>query len=96
MLLKEVADAIQLRKELEVKEKALKDALLLELKKANKESDESEVGKVTIARRSYYTYSEMVTKLEEEVKIKKVEEVEKGIAKEEVTEYLLFKEAKIK
>lgn len=63
-------------------------------KKEGVDYADTEFGKATVARRSYYTYSDAVTKLEEEVKLKKVEEVEKGVAEESVTEYILFKEPK--
>jgi len=95
ILVKQLSEVAQERKELEVKEKALKEALIEELHETGKDFADTEYGKATIARRSYYKYSEVIDKLEAEVKIKKVEEVEKGIAEESVTEYILFKEPMI-
>lgn len=83
------------RKDLEVKEKALKDSLLAEMKKVHHEKEETVYGTFTISRRSSYTYTPAVKALEEEVKMRKDEEQKRGLATESVTEYILFKEAKV-
>jgi hypothetical protein len=83
MLMQQLASAALERKLLEVKEKALKKV-------------PSDYGTFTIAHRTSYIYTEAVKKLEEATKLKKVEEEEKGLAEEKVTEYILFKEVKVK
>lgn len=95
--MQQLASTAQEKKQLEVKEKALKDALLEEFKKSNTEKDGLEgVGSFSIARRSSWVYSDVVSKLEDDIKIKKDEEQRRGVAEEKVTEYILFKEVKVK
>ena len=89
--LREVADA---KKEIELKEKVIKESLLEAMKAEDKNSILGEYGTASIARRTYYTYSDVVKSLENKVKEKKIEEEEKGIAEPKITEYILFKEAK--
>lgn len=89
--LREVADA---KKEIELKEKVIKESLLEAMKAERKDSVPSDYGTATIARRTYYTYSDVVKSLESKVKEKKIEEEEKGVAEPKVTEYILFKEPK--
>lgn len=93
-LVKQLSEVSVEKKEIELKEKAIKGLLIEELKNNQLSDKDTAYGKVTIARRSYYTYSENIKKLEEDVKKKKVEEEEKGIAVKDVTEYILFKEHK--
>ena len=93
-LCKELYNITSERKELEIKEKAIKASLIEELKANKLAFADTEYGKAKIARRPYYTYSKVVEAMEEQVKLKKIEEVEKGIAEESVTEYILFKELK--
>lgn len=90
-LVKQLAEVAQQKKEIELQEEAIKGLLLEELRGADPEEGKTPYGKVTIARRSYYTYSDNIKKLAEEIKLKQVEEQEKGIAVEKVTEYVLFK-----
>ena len=95
--MQQLASTAQEKKQLEVKEKALKDALLQEIKNEGKEKETLDgVGTFTIARRTSYKYTEAVDKLNETLKLKKVEEEEKGIAEAQITEYILFKEVKVK
>lgn len=95
--MQQLAEAAQERKSLEVKEKALKEALLIEIKKEGKDKETLEgVGTFTIARRTSYTYTEAVEQINEALKLKKVEEEERGLAQAQVTEYVLFKEVKTK
>jgi len=93
MLMQHIAETAQERKMLEVKEKALKDELLEAMKAAGLEKQATQFGSFTVAHRTSYEYTDVVKKLEDSVKMKKVEEVEKGLAKQEVTDYILFKEA---
>jgi ACT domain-containing protein len=95
--MQQLASTAQEKKQLEVKERALKDALLQEIKKEGKEKEVLDgVGTFTIARRTSYIYTEVVDKLNEALRLKKVEEEEKGLAEASVTEYILFKEVKVK
>ena len=84
----------QERKVLEVKERAIKDALLAEMKREKLSRQESNFGTFTIAHRSSYIYTPAVKTLEDSVKILKDEEQKKGLAEEKITEYILFKEVK--
>lgn len=70
---------------------AMKVKIIEDMKKRNKTKDENSWGKFSIASKKTYTYSKKVVKLEEEVKILKNTEVEKGIAKAKETNYLLYK-----
>ena len=95
--MQQLASTAQEKKQLEVKEKALKDALLQAIKKEGKGKESLDgVGTFTIARRTSYTYTAVVDKLTEALKLKKVEEEEKGLAEAQITEYILFKEVKVK
>ena len=87
--------AIQ-KKSLTIKEEALKDLLLSEMNKAGKDKESFGFGSISVGHRRSYIYSDVVTKLEEKVKIKKDEEVKLGVAEEKVTEYITFREAKTK
>lgn len=87
-LFKEYADVKHQIKALEEKEYALKEILLAELEPIR--VAETIWGKFSTATRKSYTYSEKVTALEDKVKIVKVEEQEKGIAKLKETPYLIF------
>lgn len=84
------------KKSLEIKEGAIKEALLAEMHKENKEKETFEFGTVSVATRRTYVYSEAIKKLEDKVKIKKDEEVKTGVAEEKVTEYVMFREPKTK
>jgi hypothetical protein len=74
--------------ELEAKEKALKPEIL-----ALMEDDKvtTDFGNFTKAKRISWTYSPKLEKLEEDLKVKKHEEEERGIAVATEKEYLLFK-----
>ncbi len=91
-LLKDLAKVIAKRKDLEFEESAMK--LLLKEKMIEKggKPEETDGGVFSLAHRSYYSYSDKVARLEEKVALAKVDEVEKGVAKESVTSYILYKE----
>ena len=55
------------------------------------EKEETAYGSFSLARRSTYLYTDKIKLLEDRVKIAKHKEVEKGLAKEKVTEYLIYK-----
>lgn len=81
------AIAVQL-KELEDKERALKLQIMSEMKAEGVDTYKSDVGTVSHVTRKSYTYSEAVDKLNEQLKLKKVEEEERGIADVKITEYV--------
>lgn len=92
----QLAEIAAEKKELSIKEEVIKEAMLAEMKKEGKEKEQFEFGTVSVATRSSYTYSEAVKKLEDKVKIKKDEEVKLGVAIPSVTEYVVFRESKVK
>jgi hypothetical protein len=84
--------AIALQKqELANKEEVIKDALLTEMHKAGVEKEATDYGTASISRRKSYTYSDVVKKLEDKVKIKKDEEVKQGLATVKETEFITFR-----
>lgn len=95
---KTLADTIAQRKELEAKEKALKHELQAMLKKDGRDKEETEYGVFTIARRSYWEYPEYtddaISQLKSEIISLQEQAQIEGTAVENVTEYVLFKEAK--
>lgn len=66
----------------------LKEQVIDEMKVEGLDSYKTDYGSFSIGRRKSYTYTAAVKALEEQVKIKKVEEEEKGLADVKVTEYL--------
>lgn len=76
---------------LQNEELELKAEILEYLQKQKLEKVESDYGKFTVASRRNYKYSDRVAELEEKVKMAKDKEVQKGIAKESITNYLVFK-----
>lgn len=83
-----------LRAKIEVlqnEESELKAQILEDLQKQKLDKVVSDYGKFTVASRKSYKYSQKVIDLEEKVKIAKDKEVLKGIAKESITNYLVFK-----
>lgn len=91
-LLKEYAKLREKIADLEKTEKILKEAIIKDMEKNKLEKLESEFGNFTKAARKVWSYSKKVLKLEEEVKLKKIEEQEKGVAKMSETVYLVFKQ----
>lgn len=87
-LVKQLAEVVEERKELEVKEKALKDAVISELNVLGKDSEETPYGKASIARRPSYTYTDAVSALKSKVADREEFERVEGLATEKVTEYL--------
>lgn len=90
-LYKEYADIKAKMKELTEKEDFLKKTILAELDKNGVEKVETTVGKFTVAKRKNWVYSDNIVALKENMKIAEIEEQEKGIAKAEITKYLMFK-----
>ena len=89
-----LAHTIAERKEAVVKEKALKDELMNQLAKLGKDKEETPFGIFTIAHRPKYTFSKAIQKREEALKIAKVDAIEQGKVTVEMSDYVLFKEAK--
>lgn len=75
---------------LEEQESLLKAQIIKDLHKRKVDKLEGEFGTFTICNKKKYTYSKKLQKLEEDLKIKKYEEQEKGVAKVEVSEYIKF------
>lgn len=71
-------------------EDQLKDQIIDGLNEEGVDKLESNWGTFTVAIRKSYEYSDEVKKLEEKVKLAKVKEEQKGIAKEKVSTYLRF------
>lgn len=92
-LLKKYAEIKRSKKELEEEEKLLKEQIEGAMEYEGKDREETAYGTFTLAHRTYWTYTDKVKDLEEKVKIKKVEEEEKGIAQPKEKAYLVFKEA---
>lgn len=88
-----LAHTIAERKEAVVKEKALKDELISELQKKGKDKEETLDGIFTIAHRPKYTFSAAIQKREEALKCAKVDAIEQGKVKVEMSDYVLFKES---
>jgi hypothetical protein len=95
-LMQQVAETASERKELEVKEKALKDALLAEMHKEGKDKEKNDYGSFTIKQYKKWKYSEAVMDLSTQLKLKQADEQDQGIAECEVTESVAFSPAKVK
>ena len=93
-LFKQYRDVKMKISSLEDEAKVLNSAILGELQKAGKDKEEFDFGKFSVATRNNYKYTEKVEEMEEKVKLAKLKEVEKGIATNNKTSYLLFKESK--
>lgn len=87
---KEYAKLQEQIKSLEEKRDSLKVGILKFLEKEGTVKEWTSYGTFTQANRVSYTYSDKVTALVEKVKLAKVREEEKGIAKASVTTYLVF------
>ena len=92
-LLKDYSKVVERRKAIEVEESTLKTAILEMMLKRNTDREETPYGCFSVARRPNYTYSKKVTKLQEAVDLRKIDEVDRGIASKGITEYVLFKPA---
>lgn len=73
---------------LEAKIKEIKLKLIDEFK-ANKISNyKTDYGSFSLGQRRSYSYTDAVKKLEEEVKLKKVDEEERGLAEVKISEFI--------
>jgi hypothetical protein len=96
VLMRDIADTVTLKKELEDKEKALKDLLLEEMRKEGKEKEKNDFGSFTIKQYRKWTYTEAVQELSTKLKLAQADEQDQGLAQCEVTESVAFSPAKIK
>lgn len=83
---------IQIREQQEIlakKEAELKAKIMEDI--GEKKKTEVSGHTFVVASRKNYKYSPVVTELEDMVKIKKIEEVEKNIAEVSITTYLTYK-----
>ncbi len=69
----------------------LRSQILADLELNHMEKVESDYGSFTVAHKTSWVYSPAVTKIEEKLKIARHKEQTKGLAKAEVSSYLLFK-----
>lgn len=79
------------KKELANKEEVIKDALLAEMHKENVTKVPSEIGTASITTRKSYTFTDAVKKLDEKLKIKKDEEIKKGLATITESQFVTFR-----
>lgn len=77
-------------KELEGKRDGMKVTILEAFDKDGIEKQETTFGTFTRAHKTTYKYSDKVNALAEKVKLAKIVEEEKGIAKSSTSEYLVF------
>lgn len=75
---------------LEEKAGALKVQILEDLKSRNIKKDENSFGVFSLCSKKNWSFSPKIKKLEENLKIAKYTEQEKGIAKVDITEYLTW------
>ena len=95
-LLNDLADVIARRKAIVIEEEAIKQAVLEEMQKAGVKSEETSYGTFSVSNRPKYTFTDKVTELDEKLKLRKIYEKEKGLAKEEPNYYLGFKPLTVK
>jgi len=91
----QLAEVQAQRKALEEKEAGLKTLILDEMEQDGVSTVTNKYGKFTVSSRLSYTYTEAVTKLAEKLKIAKIKEEEKGVAKAKTTTYLTFTSPKL-
>lgn len=88
---------VELEKKLaiiEEEKKVLREQILADLNKRGVEKDETDVGTFTVCRKTTWTYTDVVKKLKDKVKLAEIDEQEKNKAKASVTEYIKFTEKK--
>lgn len=75
---------------IEAKKQAIRIEIFENLKLAGQDKVDTPVGRFTVANKVKWAYSEIVTDMEEKLKIKKIQEQKKGTATESKSQYLLF------
>ncbi len=93
-LLNEYASLSLQIKDLEAQRAAIKPELVEQFSTQGIEKMESDIGTFSIVRISSWKYSKKVVEQEEKLKIAKVREQEKGIAKASVSETIRFQQKK--
>lgn len=83
-----LANLTRQAKELEAQITAIKEVMVGEMKADNLTQFKSDHGTVSFVTRKKYAYTDAVTKLEQQMKLKKIEEEETGVAQVSVTEYV--------
>jgi len=96
VLMKDVAETAALRKELEEKEKTLKEVLLEEMRKEGKEKEKNDFGSFTIKQYKKWTYTEAVQELSTKLKLAQADEQDQGLAQCDVSESVAFSPVKVK
>lgn len=92
-----LAKYVELYKEsarIETEREAVRDELIVLMKAEGKEKEVSELGTFTIGHRLSWKYSPALVKKEEQLKIAKMREQDKGIAKSTDAPYILYKAPK--
>ncbi len=79
-------------KTLEARKAALRGRILEELMRSKMDKVESEVfGSFTVAQKTTWKYTDAIEKIEERLKIAKIKEQDRGVAKAVKSEYLVYK-----
>lgn len=89
---RDYAEAKQAIKDLETKADFLKKAIMHDLEERGVKNEKKDFGSFSLVSKKSWKYTPAVEKLNEDLKILQLEEQEKGIAKESVSHYLMFKE----
>ncbi len=84
----QLAALVAKQKAIEAEIVELKLKLIDEMKASDIASYKTDYGTFTMGQRKTYLYTDDVKKLEDAVKIKKVEEEEKGLAQVKVSEFI--------
>lgn len=95
-LMEQVAEVALERKQLEVKEQALKEALLEEMRMAGLTKEKTEYGSFTVKPYTKWIYSEKLVAKKSKIKEEELNEQRQGIAVAEITESLTFTPVKVK
>ena len=90
-LYKEYARLDTKTKEWTEKRDAVRAQLLEEMQMHDIKTDITPYGTFTVTNRTTYTYTPAIKALEEKVKIKKLDEVEQGLAKKSVSSFITYK-----
>lgn len=88
--MEQVAEVATQRKELEVKEQALKEALLNEMKQAGVSKEKTDYGSFSIKPYTKWVYSDKLVNEKLKIKEKEIDEQRSGIAQAVVTESITF------
>ena len=91
-LLKQYVELEAKFREMELEKKELRASIVKDMGKHGLDKVDSEWGSFTVASKSNYVYSKVVTALADKLALAKAKEVKSGKAKvDSVTEYMVFK-----